>query len=81
MNISHEQIHSLISIVLCVLIFGLVIGLAYTVLQPKGRVSCADFGSYGDAYNAYQHGAMWLDGNHNGIPCQALYKERGNTGI
>lgn len=43
-------------------------------LQPKGRVSCADFGSYTDALAAYRRGATWLDANHNGTPCEALYK-------
>lgn len=45
----------------------------FVYLQPKGRLSCADFGSYSDALNAYNHGSKYLDGNGDGIPCNALY--------
>lgn len=60
--------------ILIFLILGLLLVCDFLVLQPKGRVSCADFGSYSDALSAYQQGAQWLDSNHNGIPCENLYK-------
>lgn len=46
---------------------------AWAILQPKGRVACADFGSYEDAKDAYDAGAKQLDGDGDGIPCEALY--------
>lgn len=57
-------------------LIGLIlIALAWSYLQPKGRVSCASFGSYSAALKAYTHGDTWLDANNNGIPCENLYKE------
>lgn len=48
---------------------------AQAISQPKGRVSCASFGSYEDALRAYGAGATWLDRDGDGIPCEALYKQ------
>lgn len=54
---------------LAIFLLGLVVVDQY--LQPKGRVSCADFGSYADIMNAYNHGATYLDRNGDGIPCNS----------
>lgn len=65
-------------IVIC-LILGLVFTIVVFVLQPKGRTTCASFGSYNDALRAYSAGATWLDHDGDGIPCEALYA-RDNPG-
>lgn len=50
---------------------------AVMYLQPKGRVSCASFGSYSDALASYNNGDTWLDrsyhGKKDGIPCKELF--------
>lgn len=53
---------------------GLLCVIAYLCLQPKGRVSCADFGSYTDIPPNWQFITPWLDRNHNSIPCENLHK-------
>lgn len=54
--------------------------------QPKGRVNCDSFGSYGTqeeaqvtyakALAAFSAGATWLDGRSGtiGIPCETIYR-------
>lgn len=37
------------------------------------RATCGSFTSYGQALIAYQNGASWLDGDADGVPCNALY--------
>lgn len=64
-----------INIGLIGLVLALTGALAWSYLLPKGRVSCASFGTYSAALKAYQHGDTWLDGNNNGIPCENLYKQ------
>lgn len=72
-----EQLEKMLWITLgCIgLILVLTGALAWSYLQPQGRVSCASFGSYSAALKAYTHGDTWLDANKNGIPCENLYKE------
>lgn len=48
----------------------------WSVLQPKGTLHCSSFGSYADALKAFKAGSTQLDGNHNGKPCENLYKRR-----
>lgn len=48
----------------------------WSVLQPKGTLHCSSFGSYADALKAFKQGNTQLDSNHNGIPCENLYKHR-----
>lgn len=47
-------------------------------LQPKGRVSCADFGSYTDIPSDWKVTMPWLDREYHGesdsIPCDTLYE-------
>lgn len=59
---------------LCFMVFSLYFCIVYLVLQPKGRVSCASFGSYSDIPSNWASMTPWLDRNHNGIPCESLYK-------
>lgn len=74
MKTSDSTIHLCAALILAIVAFGLFMGLMYEVLQPKGRVSCADFGPYDypGALSALQHGATWLDHNKSGVPCEEL---------
>lgn len=72
--LSPSRTHFLIVVILGAIIFGLFLVTVDLALQPKGRVSCADFGSYNDALRAYSAGASWLDKDGDGIPCENLYK-------
>lgn len=45
-------------------------------LEPKGRLSCADFGSYSDIPSNWEATMPWLDRNHDGIPCNTLYEKQ-----
>lgn len=38
------------------------------------KSTCASFGSYGEALQAYNAGNRRLDHNHNGYPCESLLK-------
>lgn len=38
------------------------------------KQTCASFGSYADALQAYNKGNTRLDKNHNGFPCEYLLK-------
>lgn len=60
---------------LVLIIFSLSMCLVYQVLQPKGRVSCASFGSYDDMQYAFQRGAFQLDRDHDGKPCQEKFTQ------
>lgn len=53
------------------LLLSIVSIVAWSISQPKGRVTCASFGSYIQMHSTFLHGAMQLDGNHNGIPCES----------
>lgn len=67
-------IATLLLIAVGVLAYCGVASAMYFLSEPKGRVSCADFGSYLEADAAYAAGATWLDkGGIRGIPCDALY--------
>lgn len=74
--LKYLRILAWIAVVLVALLAVAVFFGVYQSLQPKGRVSCADFGSYTDALNAYRNGAIWLDRNHNGIPCSSRFLPR-----
>lgn len=83
MKIVPASIHSsALGVVSVVLLACALFACMALYLQPKGRVSCADFGSYGDALDAYKHGATQLSkkgasGIDNHIPCEdTLYKAR-----
>lgn len=66
-----------LTIALVGIILILLGALGWGYLQPKGRLNCSSFGSYADALHFYrQGGASSLDRNHNGIPCETLYKYR-----
>lgn len=72
---TYGTIHTAMILTLCavVAILGFLLMVGY--LQPKGRVSCLDFGSYDDANRAFSTGkAPWLDHDNDGIPCETLYK-------
>lgn len=80
MKKTHQPISKL-TVVIHVIMACLIIGLGFVVagllLQPKGRVSCADFGSYADIQAAYIHGDTWLsrpgkDGEDNHVPCESM---------
>lgn len=45
-------------------------------LQPKGKLSCSSFGSYDDIPSNWEVTMPYLDANHNGIPCETLYKAK-----
>lgn len=68
-NAHQFKTSTVITLILGVIIFGLCIGWANQVLQPKGRTKCSDFGSYEDIVSAFNDGSYWLDGNADGIPC------------
>lgn len=65
-----------IGIILVVLIAVLIAGCFVLYLQPKGRFTCESFGSYYDIPNNWAIVSPGLDGNHDGIPCNALYNKR-----
>lgn len=70
-----ENIRELTSLSLVLIAIALVLAglFLWGILQPKGRVSCASFGSYSDAKKAYDAGATWLDrGGKHGVPCENL---------
>ena len=52
------------------IIFTLALSLAWQVLSPQGRVSCDDFPVWGDALDAYNQGAYYLDRDRDGVPCE-----------
>lgn len=67
----HSNAAGWIAFFLGVMVFALGLVVVCLILQPKGRVSCADFGSYEDMVAAYRSYAPWLDGNdHDGKPCE-----------
>lgn len=41
--------------------------------QPKGTLTCESFGSYDQMYQAYNAGALNLDRDHDGCPCEARF--------
>lgn len=55
-----------------IVIMSLALALVWSSLQPQGRVSCASFGLWSDASKAFNKGALWLDGDKDGIPCEGL---------
>lgn len=66
--------------ILVLIIFSLALSLAYADLQPKGRLTCRNFGSYDDALISFKSGNIQLDGGkHNGIPCENLLPEIATT--
>lgn len=47
------------------------------VSQPGSlRVTCGDFLEYEKALEAYNEGNTSLDGDKDGIPCEALYNKK-----
>lgn len=65
---------SMIGIILLITLVVVSAGWVAQYLQPKGRISCASFGSYGDIPTNWKSTTPWLDRNHNGIPCDTLHK-------
>lgn len=60
------------------LFFNVVLAAAcvYFALQPRGSLHCDDLGSYTDALAALQNNPQ-LDGfPHDGIPCDARFKDQ-----
>lgn len=43
--------------------------------RSEHQYHCADFKTWSDADAAYNAGATYLDANHDGIPCEELYKK------
>lgn len=66
-----------ISATLLLLLIGVSAVATWSLLQSKGRVSCADFDSYADAVDALPN-APWLDANHNGKPCESFFNKSHN---
>lgn len=64
-------------VIVALMAIGLFATAAWGISQPKGRVSCASFGSYNEALRAYTGGASWLDHDGDGIPCEDLYRRDG----
>lgn len=64
-----------ILVIFVAIIYGLCMCVASLYLEPKGRVSCADFGPYDypGALHALKKGATWLDKDHDGIPCETVH--------
>lgn len=57
------------------IIVALLVVILGQALQPKGRLSCASFGSYRDIPSDWQITAPWLDGlPKNDIPCDSRFK-------
>lgn len=73
MKNSHQNAQTWITVILGIIIFGLSFLVACQFLQPKGRVSCASFGSYEDAQRAFAGGAIWLDRDHDNKPCEERF--------
>lgn len=71
-----SKAHTAISVFLLFIVFSLCLVVAFQFLQPKGRVSCADFGSYEDAQRAYAGGAIWLDRDKDGRPCETRFPKQ-----
>ncbi len=42
--------------------------------KQKLNYNCSDFRNQGAALNAYRDGAVRLDGDRDGIPCESLHK-------
>lgn len=57
-------------IILAALAFGLALLCLGLFLEPRGRVSCADLGSYDDIVSVFHSGNPQLDRDHDGIPCE-----------
>lgn len=68
-------------VLVAILIVGIIVVYAlasfgvWSYLQPKGRASCADFGSYGDACTALKSGDKQLDSDHDNKPCEAKFPD------
>ena len=41
-------------------------------MHPVYEYKCSDFTTFSDAKGAYDRGAVKLDGNNNGVPCENL---------
>lgn len=79
MKIVPASIHSsALGVVSVVLLACALFACTALYLQPKGRVSCADFGSYIDIPSDWKATTPWLDrayhSKSDGIPCNSLYK-------
>lgn len=52
-----------------------VYGMISETLQSKSlHYKCGDFDSYADVLTAYDNGAKYLDQNHDGVPCDNIFK-------
>ncbi len=66
-----------IIVVFFLLILGMFSGwyvALWEFLQPKARATCSSFASYEDIPSDWKTTNPRLDGNHDGIPCQSLYR-------
>lgn len=71
-----SKAQTIIDIILVAMVVALMYVVGYLVLQPKGDVTCASFGSYADALSAYKNGSTWLDNDKEGVkgvPCESLH--------